>query len=50
MAGMDCEHGPRKAAASPLLLLAAAEKVFLCFAGFSPPADVSLDLSSSGQW
>lgn len=38
--------GQENAAASPLLLLAATEQVFLHFAGFSPPADVSLDPSS----
>lgn len=31
------------AAASPLLRLSAIEIGFLCFAGFSPPADMSLD-------
>lgn len=46
--GMDCEHGPRNGAASPLLLLAATENVFLHFAGFNPPTNVSLDRSSSG--
>lgn len=41
---MYCVRWPGgNAAASPLLRLSAVEIAFLCFAAFSPPADVSLD-------